>query len=72
VGSEDYKIRTFTRDEARNNKGEELIEFETELKSRTTSTDLAQFEKAPDVSAQATTVGKTEGDIQVFKKNGVP
>lgn len=50
IGTEDYKIRTFTRDPARANKGDELKEFETELKSRTTNTDLDQFAKAPDVS----------------------
>jgi len=41
IGSEDYKIRTFTRDPARVNKGEELKEFEEELKSRTTNADMA-------------------------------
>ena len=72
IGTEDYKIRSFTRDPARVNQGEELKEFEAELKTKTTSADMSQFEKAPDVSAQATMKGKTEGDIQVFKKNGVP
>lgn len=72
VGTEDYKIRTFTRDESRAEKGADLAEFEQELKSKTSSSDLAQFEKAPDVSEQARMAGKTDGDVQVFKKNGVP
>jgi phospholipase A-2-activating protein len=72
VGTEDYKIRTFTRDTSRADKGEELKEYEQELQSRTTASDMAQFEKAPDVSMQAKMAGKTDGDIQVFKKNGVP
>ena len=33
---------------------------------------MEQFAKAPDVSEQAKMQGKGEGDIQVFKKNGVP
>ena len=33
---------------------------------------MEQFKNAPDVSEQAKMVGKGEGDIQVFKKNGVP
>lgn len=33
---------------------------------------MSQFEKAPDISEQANIEGKSEGDIQVFKKNGVP
>lgn len=40
IGSEDYKIRTFTRDPARANKGDELKEFQTELETKTTSTDM--------------------------------
>jgi hypothetical protein len=63
VGSEDYKIRTFTRDESRADTGEELKTFEEEVKSQVNSTDLAQFEKAPDVSEQSKIVGKGEGDI---------
>lgn len=50
VGSEDYKVRTFTKDEARTNKGADLKEYEEELKSKTTASDLSQFEKAPDIS----------------------
>jgi phospholipase A-2-activating protein len=63
VGSEDYKIRTFTRDEARADHGDELKEFENELKSRTTNADMEQFAKAPDVSEQSKIQGKKEGDI---------
>lgn len=33
---------------------------------------MEQFKNAPDVSEQAKMKGKQEGDIQVFKKNGVP
>ena len=33
VGTEDYKIRTFTRDSTRADKGEELKTFETEVTS---------------------------------------
>lgn len=33
---------------------------------------MEQFEKAPDFSESSKMVGKKEGDIQVFKKNGVP
>lgn len=72
VGSEDYKIRTFTRDPARVCNGPELVEFEEELKSKTTATDMEQFANAPDISEQTRVRGKKEGDIQVFKKNGVP
>jgi hypothetical protein len=34
----------------RANIGEEFKEYEQELQSKTTSTDMSQFEKAPDVS----------------------
>jgi len=40
IGSEDYMIRTFTRDPARANKGEEYETFTAEVKSKTTNTDL--------------------------------
>jgi hypothetical protein len=40
VGSEDYKIRTFTRDLLRADHGDALKEFEQELQSKTTSTDM--------------------------------
>ena len=50
IGTEDYKIRTFTRDVNRVAPATELAEFEEELKSKTTSTELSQFDKAPDVS----------------------
>jgi phospholipase A-2-activating protein len=33
---------------------------------------MSQFDKAPDVSEQATIVGQSEGEIKVFKKQGVP
>ena len=41
IGSEDYKVRCFTRDPERANTGEEFKEYEEELKSKTTSTDMA-------------------------------
>ena len=34
--------------------------------------NMEQFKNAPDVSEQAKMVGKGEGDIQVFKKDGIP
>lgn len=63
VGTEDYKIRTFTRDPSRADTGEELKTFENEVTSQVNSTDLAQFEKAPDISEQGKIQGKGEGDI---------
>ncbi len=33
TGSEDYKIRTFTRDPVRRNKSDALVEYENELKA---------------------------------------
>jgi len=73
VGTEDYKVRTFTREASRIAQEKDLTEFEEELKSRTKQVDDAsQFDNAPDESQQATMRGKTEGDIQVFKSNGVP
>lgn len=33
---------------------------------------MTQFENAPDISEGARILGKQEGDIQVFKKDGVP
>ena len=41
VGTEDYKIRSFTRDHARAETGEELKEFENEVQSMASSTDMA-------------------------------
>lgn len=41
IGCEDYKIRTFTRDPARADTGEELKTFENEVTSQVNSTDLA-------------------------------
>jgi hypothetical protein len=41
VGTEDYKIRTFTRDPTRADNGEELKTFENEVTSQVNSTDLA-------------------------------
>ena len=72
IGSEDYKVRSFTRDHSRANTGEDLKEYEEELKGKAASQDLSQFEKAPDFKDAAKIRGKTEGDIQVFKKDGVP
>lgn len=73
VGTEDYKVRTFTRDINRIASEEELKEFENDLKSQVKQgAETSEFANAPDESAQATTPGKTEGDIQVFKRNGVP
>ena len=40
IGSEDYKVRTFTRDHARAATGDELATFNEELSSKTTSTDM--------------------------------
>ena len=63
VGSEDYKVRSYTRDPARANKGEELQELENELKGKASAQDVSQFEKAPDISESLNMKGKSEGDI---------
>ena len=72
IGTEDYKVRSFTRDHDRKADAAEQKEFEEELVTKSTAADMDQFAKAPDVSEQSKIQGKTEGDIQVFKKNGVP
>ena len=41
VGSEDYKVRSYTRDPARANKGEELTELENELKGKASAQDIS-------------------------------
>ena len=46
--------------------------FIEECKSKTTASDLEQFKNAPDIKQQSTIKGKTEGEIKVFKKDGVP
>jgi len=41
IGSEDYKVRSYTRDPARANKGEELKELEDELKGKASAQDVS-------------------------------
>jgi len=72
VGSEDYKIRVFSRDQVKKPSEAELAEYQEELTKKTTATEMSQFENAPDVSEQSKVQGKGDGDIQVFKKDGVP
>jgi len=72
IGSEDYKIRVFSRDQVKKPSEAELAEYQEELTKKTTTTEMSQFEKAPDVSEQSKVQGKGDGDIQVFKKDGVP
>ena len=40
VGSEDYKVRSYTRDPSRYNKGDELKELENELKGKASAQDI--------------------------------
>jgi phospholipase A-2-activating protein len=66
VGSEDKKIRTFTRDHARAEKGEELKEFESEIQAKSMGGDL-EMDKLPSIDQLSTTKGDQEGEIKCFK-----
>lgn len=72
VGTEDAKVRIFTRDPSREEHGEELKEYEQEMKARTNNADSEDFKNAPDWSQASANPGKKEGEIKVFKKQGVP
>ena len=41
IGSEDYKVRSYTRDPARAEKGTELKELEDELKGKASAQDVS-------------------------------
>lgn len=49
-----------------------MEEYQTELTTKTTATETSQFNNAPDESQMSTIKAKGEGDIQVFKRKGVP
>ena len=68
VGTEDAKVRIFTRDPSREEHGEELKEYEQEMKARTNNADSEDFKNAPDWSQASANPGKKEGEIKVFKK----
>ena len=72
VGTEDAKVRIFTRDSSRTENGEELKEFENEMKARTNNADAEEFKNAPDLAQSSSHPGKKEGDIKVFNSQGVP
>ena len=63
VGSEDYKIRLFTRDPTREASADELAEYQEELVTKTTATDQQQFNDAPDFKDAHKYQGKGEGDF---------
>ncbi len=50
TGSEDHKIRTFTRDYTWVDMGWELEKFNAELTTKRSSIDLSKFNDAPDIS----------------------
>jgi phospholipase A-2-activating protein len=70
TGSEDYKVRTFTRDASRADQGEALQEFEAECKTASAGQHI-DVDKLPSVSALAQTKGK-EGEVKVFKDGTNP
>ena len=65
-------MRIFTRDKARADKGEALKAFQEEVEAKVKSTDLSQFQKAPDIIYQKKIRGKRDGAVMVFRKNGIP
>lgn len=66
TGSEDYKIRTFTRDYARRDEGEGFSEYETDCKASALNANL-DLDNLPSVDTMKTVKGTKEGEIKVFK-----
>ena len=74
VGCEDKKIRTFTRDLARQDKeGPDFREYEEECKAAAQGGEKIDMEKLPDFKTQVEGKirGKSDGFVQVFKENNV-
>ena len=71
VGTEDKKIRTFTKDLSRKDDGPDLTEYQEECKgnAKTQMPDMAQMKEFK-TQVEGKVRGKKEGDIQVFKDEG--
>lgn len=71
IACQDNRIYTFTRDPARKAVGKELAEFEANITAANTTEDL-NIETLPDAADMPKYPGKKEGEIKVFKENGLP
>ena len=67
TGSEDYKIRTFTRDLARRDDGESSKDFEAEVKAASLGGTNVELDKLPGLDKLKTMKGKKDGEIKVFR-----
>ena len=74
VGTEDKKIRTVTRDLARQDKdGADFREYEEECKTAAQGGEQIDMSKLPDFKTQVEGKirGKSDGFVQVFKEDNV-
>ncbi|TNV85584.1 hypothetical protein FGO68_gene1924 [Halteria grandinella] len=65
TGSEDYKIRTFTRDPERRDQGEGLKDYQNELTAQDLG-DQIDMKTLPTIDRMKTMKGK-EGEVKIFK-----
>jgi len=71
IACQDYKIYTFTRDPTRAAKGKELSEFRANVETSNKAGEL-NVETLPTTDQMDQHAGKKEGEIKVFKDNGIP
>ena len=74
VGTEDKKIRTFTRDTARQDEGPDFTEYNEECKAAAQpGGEQIDLSKIPDFKTQieGRVQGKSDGFVQVFKEDEV-
>ena len=75
VGTEDKKIRIFTRDLARQDKdGPAFHQYEDECKTAAKGGEQIDLEKLPDFkkTIEGKVQGKSDGFVQVFREDNVP
>lgn len=72
MGCEDKKIRTFTRDPARQEKGADFTEYEEECKAAAQGGQQLDMSNLPDFKSavEGKIRGKSDGFVQVFKEDG--
>lgn len=73
VGCEDKTVRIFTRDTARQDKGHDFEEYESACKEGAKSAHMPEMSSLQEFSTQVRgkVFGKSEGEIKVFKDQGV-
>jgi len=73
VGCEDKTIRIFTRDLARQDKGQEFADYEQACKEGAKTAHMPELNSLPEFSTQVRgkIFGQSEGEIKVFKDKGV-